>query len=293
MCAQGKLIKHLINWQNNKVCGKRIGEMRNHVYIKIDEESENIKMDVKQLFDKEMENYFETPKVLLGPWTSESMKNDPKHLSFVLARYKFVAKMLEDKLTREIMQLEIELEALKKDNDELSKKRVLEIGCGDAFGTPIVANVVENLYAIDWEERFIKDNSSRLSFADNIRFIQKDINSEPLDEKVSAIYNIDFIEHLAPEKEKLVMENMISSYEDNEHAVMLIGTPNISALQYASPQSKTLHINLKSHKTLKELLSRYFYNVFIFGMNDEVIHTGYAPMCHYLWGMGVGLKRRM
>lgn len=269
MCAQGKLIKHLINWQNNKVCGKRIGEMRNHVYIKIDEESENIKMDVKQLFDKEMENYFETPKVLLGPWTSESMKNDPKHLSFVLARYKFVAKMLE------------------------GKKRVLEIGCGDAFGTPIVANVVENLYAIDWEERFIKDNSSRLSFADNIRFIQKDINSEPLDEKVSAIYNIDFIEHLAPEKEKLVMENMISSYEDNEHAVMLIGTPNISALQYASPQSKTLHINLKSHKTLKELLSRYFYNVFIFGMNDEVIHTGYAPMCHYLWGMGVGLKRRM
>lgn len=223
-------------------------------------------MNVKGMFDKEMKSYFETPEVLLGPWTSESLINDPKHLSFVLARYKFVAKMLA------------------------GRKRVLEVGCGDAFGTPIVANVVENLYAIDWEEKFIKDNINRLSFASNIKFIQKDINLESLNEKVSAIFNIDFIEHLEPTKEDTVMKNMILSYESNECAVMIIGTPNKSASQYASPQSSALHINLKSHETLKELLDKYFYNVFMFGMNDEVLHTGYAPMCQYLWGIGVGLK---
>lgn len=70
---------------------------------------------------------------------------------------------------------------------------------------------------------------------------------------------------------------------------MVVGTPNLTAAQYASPQSEALHINLKSHDTLKVLLSRYFYNVFMFGMNDEVLHTGYAPMCHYIWGIGVGL----
>jgi hypothetical protein len=25
----------------------------------------------------------------------------------------------------------------------------------------------------------------------------------------------------------------------------------------------------------------------MFGMNDEVVHTGYAPMCHFLWALCV------
>ena len=31
----------------------------------------------------------------LGPWTSYSLLNDPKHMGFVLARYKFCAKMFD------------------------------------------------------------------------------------------------------------------------------------------------------------------------------------------------------
>jgi len=37
-------------------------------------------------------------------------------------------------------------------------------------------------------------------------------------------------------------------------------------------------------------MDKYFENSFIFSMNDEVVHTGYEPMAHYLFGMGVGLK---
>ena len=29
-----------------------------------------------------------------------------------------------------------------------------------------------------------------------------------------------------------------------------------------------------------------FHNVFIFGVNDEVVHTGFIKMAHYLIGMG-------
>lgn len=225
-------------------------------------------MNVKELFDNKMEDYFNTDNFKLGPWTSESMMNDPKHLTFVLSRYKFVAKMLE------------------------GRESILEVGCGDAFGAPIVAQSVGALYAVDWEEKFIRDNAERLSCINNIKFIQHDINQAPIDKniKVSAIYNIDFIEHLEPSKEAAVMCNMIASYEDKKNAVMIIGTPNLSASQYASPQSAALHINLKDFDALKILLGKYFHNVFMFGMNDEVLHTGYAPMCQYLWGIGVGLR---
>ncbi len=72
--------------------------------------------------------------------------------------------------------------------------------------------------------------------------------------------------------------------------VCIIGTPNISAHVHASPASREGHINLKSADTLKALLSRHFANVFIFSMNDEVVHTGFYPMAHYLIALCTGVR---
>ena len=37
---------------------------------------------------------------------------------------------------------------------------------------------------------------------------------------------------------------------------------------------------------------QYFENVFMFSMNDEVLHTGFAPMGHYLFALGEVRKKR-
>jgi len=50
----------------------------------------------------------------LGLMSSQVWRDDPRRLLFVLARYKFVAKMFA------------------------GMKKVLEVGCADAFGTRIV-----------------------------------------------------------------------------------------------------------------------------------------------------------
>ena len=40
------------------------------------------------------------------------------------------------------------------------------------------------------------------------------------------------------------------------------------------------------HRTnLHHLLKNYFENVFLFSMNDEVVHTGFTPMAHYLFAV--------
>ena len=108
-------------------------------------------MDIKKIFDEETYYFLNTEKLEWRPRISKSMMVDPKHLAFVLSRYKFVAKMLE------------------------GRSSVLEVG-GDAFGASIVAQSVGKLSVVDWEERFIEDDRKRLSFADNIDFIQHDIN---------------------------------------------------------------------------------------------------------------------
>jgi hypothetical protein len=44
-------------------------------------------------------------------------------------------------------------------------------------------------------------------------------------------------------------------------------------------------VNCKDAAGLKALMSRFFHNVFIFSMNDEVVHTGFYPMAHCLWAL--------
>ena len=207
---------------------------------------------------------FKTEEAILGPWTSYSLRNDPKHMVFVLARYKFCAKMLA------------------------GRGSVLEVGCGDAFGAPIVAHEVEKLHCVDWEERNIIGNRRRLSHLSNVTFEAADVSEGKLEGAYDGIFNIDVIEHLEPEFEKSFIENMVQSL--NQHGVMIIGTPNETASKYATFRSDHQHINLKTAETLKALMDIYFHNTFMFSMNDEVIHTGYYPMAHYLFAMGVGKK---
>jgi hypothetical protein len=74
------------------------------------------------------------------------------------------------------------------------------------------------------------------------------------------------------------------------HGVCLLGSPSLQSQAYASPPSKAGHVNCKTAPEFKRLMQKFFHNVFIFSMNDEVVHTGYYAMAHYLWAMGVGKK---
>lgn len=205
---------------------------------------------------------FEAEELILGPWTSYSMMHDPKHMSFVLARYKFVAKMLA------------------------GKKHVLEVGCGDGFGVPIMAQAVEKLHCIDWEPRNVEGNERRLGFVKNVSFESLDVSDAVPQGSFDAIFNIDVIEHLEPEREHQFLGNQVKALQNA--GVMIVGTPNETASAYATHRSDHQHINLKTAQTLKESMDKYFENTFVFSMNDEMIHTGYYPMAHYLFAMGVG-----
>jgi 2-polyprenyl-3-methyl-5-hydroxy-6-metoxy-1,4-benzoquinol methylase len=212
----------------------------------------------------------DSAEISLGPWASDDLVKDPKRLVFVLARYKFVAKMLA------------------------GKDRVLEAGCGDALGLPIVTDAVGWLYAIDWEARVIDGNRKRLAHLDNVTFITGDLSetaspSEQLPSGLDAAFSIDVIEHIASEAEDTFMDNQVACLKPS--GVMIVGTPNITASAHASEQSRQGHINLKSFATLKLLMERYFDNVFMFGMNDELVHTGFGPMSHYLFALGAGLRK--
>jgi hypothetical protein len=197
--------------------------------------------------------------------TDQAWREDPRLLSFILARYKFVAKMLS------------------------GRSNIAEVGGGDAFGTRIVLQETQNLIVYDSDPILIEDVEQRGDPPWLIKARHHDILKAPLPTLHNAIYSLNLIEHIPVTQEGRLLRHLCDSISDK--GVLIIGTPSLESQSYASPQSKIDNINCKSGRTLKALLKEYFHTVFIFSMNDEIVHTGFHPMAHYLFAVCCEPKR--
>lgn len=206
----------------------------------------------------------------LGTVNRATLARDSKHLGFTLARYKFVSKMFEG-----------------FDN-------VLEVGCHEGTGSLTVAQVVKNLTAIDFQENVIQwCNSEYKDYFQNLRFVAADaMNSIPKSIDHTGLYDgiflLDVLEHIDPEQEDEFISNIVNSLNNN--GTLIVGIPSLESQKYASEVSKVQHVNCKTQSKLKADMKKYFHSVFMFGMNDEVLHVGFHGMCHYLFALCTNKK---
>ena len=89
----------------------------------------------------------------------------------------------------------------------------------------------------------------------------------------SGLSCLDVIEHIEPAHEKAFIDVLYRSLD--REGIAVIGTPNLDARRYASPHSEIGHINNYDADRLKTSLGGTFRHVFMFSMNDEIIHTGF------------------
>jgi 2-polyprenyl-3-methyl-5-hydroxy-6-metoxy-1,4-benzoquinol methylase len=200
----------------------------------------------------------------LGLMTSWAYLDDPKRLAFTFSRYKFVAKMLA------------------------GSQHVLEVGCGDAFATRIVVQEVKKLTAVDFDRSFVEDVNARMSDKWPFECFQWDVLDGPVTGTFDGIYSLDVLEHIPQDQEERFLVNAVTPLQ--ERGVCIIGMPSLQSQAYASVQSKEGHVNCKDQRDLKKLMDRFFGNVFMFSMNDEVVHTGYHAMSHYNLALCCGKK---
>src|SRR5262249_2285245 len=145
----------------------------------------------------------------LGLMTNQVWYDDPRRLTFLLARYKFVAKMLS------------------------GRKTVGEVGCGDAFGTRIVQQEVGSVTVYDFDPIFIEDVRSRHIDQWPLKAVIHDILSRPLPHRHEGIYSLDVLEHIASMDEDDYVLNLCRSLTRN--GVLIIGTPSAESQLHASP----------------------------------------------------------
>lgn len=195
----------------------------------------------------------------LGLMTSQAWYDDPKRLTFTLSRYKFVAKMLA------------------------GCRNVLEVGCADAFATRIVVQEVGKLTAVDFDPHFVEDTKARMGRKWKFDCRVHDMLRGSVTGKFDGIYALDVLEHIARRNEARFLRNMTASLAPR--GTVIVGMPSLESQPHASPMSKEGHVNCKTMPDLKSTMQKLFHNVYMFSMNDEVVHTGYHKMAHYLFAL--------
>lgn len=206
----------------------------------------------------EVRSRFDAPAVRIGPHWFFNLLNDPKRLGFVLSRYKFAAKMIP------------------------SGSRILELGCSDGVGIPILAENAGAYTGVDLDEEAVE--VARANWEDErTRFAAVNFLDRGFGE-FDAVVSLDVIEHIEPAHEERFLKTVWGNL--GADGMCVVGTPCVTSEAYASEASRLGHVNLYDAGRLRAGIGRIFHNVFIFSMNDEVVHTGFTPMAHYLLALG-------
>ena len=214
-----------------------------------------------------VKEYIGEPKAALGPQFAYQLLHTPRHLVFVFSRYKFAAKLLSSK----------------------KEARVLELGCGEGIGALLLAEEGHRVVGVDFDEDAISYAKKEIEKHEHLRvsYFSGDILQMDLG-LFDAAVSLDVIEHIPRDEEEEFVQSIVDHLQDD--GFCLIGTPNITAHKYASEMSKRGHINLYDSDRLMKLMGKFFKHCFLFGMNDEVVHTGYPAMCHYLMVLACGKR---
>ena len=216
--------------------------------------------------DKELElwnQYGATQKessIALGPHSSYEWNNSRRQLLFTAARYKFAMKIIGNLY-------------------EPDKKRILDLGCSDGFGTYYVAEYAKYVLGVAFDEEAIR-YAQTANVDSNIDFRLENFLNKKYGE-FDGIVSFDVLEHIYPENEKDYIRTVLMNLSD-KGGVFVLGTPSQETQQYSKENVTGAHVNVYRGEDLYKMLKSYFYNVALFTQNDEIIHTGHLRMANYL-----------
>lgn len=221
-------------------------------------------MDKDILSEKELWDYYGNTQrdenVTIGPYSSYQFINSRRHLLFTASRYKFAKKMIGD------------------------SKKVLDLGCNDGFGTHFLAEGSLETVGVDFDKDAIKFATEEKGI-NYIKFICEDFFDKVYGE-FDGIVSFDVIEHIYPHNEERYMRTILKNL--SQSGVFIIGTPSEESQKYSKENISGAHVNVYTGERLKEMLEKYFTNVFMFTQNDEIIHTGHFRMANYLLAVCCG-----
>jgi ubiquinone/menaquinone biosynthesis C-methylase UbiE len=143
-----------------------------------------------------------------------------------------------------------------------SGKRVLDLGCGDGYGTALLAQKAKHVVGIDNDEHSIRIARKRYR-AKNIRFATADALRIPKFSAFDVVVSLQFIEHMPDEDAYL--KQIVSVLKKS--GTVILTTPNRKLrLRDGQQPWNEFHTREYEKKDLAVLLRKYFKTVHVHGM---------------------------
>jgi hypothetical protein len=191
---------------------------------------------------------------------------DPVTLTRSLARYRFVAGLLE------------------------SRHDVAEYGRPETLGADMMVGAVKRLTVYGPEAAALDELRRQLPVDAPCGVHVHDILSGPLPRRHDSIYCLDAIEHVSRSDEDAFVRNLSDSLSRN-HDILVVGSRSAEENDQASARRSDEARFPRSALELKALFGRYFHVVFTFSMIEQAVHPGTHRAADYVLAICCSRKR--
>lgn len=204
--------------------------------------------------------YAENPPITLGAEYAEFITNNQLRLLIRLARYKFVARMIQP------------------------TDHVLEVGSGSGLGAIFLGQHCASVTGLEIKQTEL-DEAASINRRSNVSFSNQDFFDLDPTTRPDVIVALDVIEHLPDALAPRFVQQAAALLKPN--GTLILGTPSLHSYPHQGPLSQASHEKCYDGPELTALVSRGFGRTFRFSMNDEMVHTGHHKMAWYYFVIGV------
>ena len=147
--------------------------------------------------------------------------------------------------------------------DYVLNKDILDLGCGEGYGSYFLAGFAKKVRAIDYDKEIINYAKTKYQ-KDNLAFYAIDVRDPSLfGNKFDAICSFQVIEHIPDTK--IFLGYVKSSLAEN--GIFICSTPNkLDASPHSDTPFNKFHVREYLINEFKELLGTYFSRVELFGL---------------------------
>jgi SAM-dependent methyltransferase len=144
----------------------------------------------------------------------------------------------------------------------VKNKRVLDLACGEGYGTKLLASDAASVVGIDIDAKVINHASAKYG-RENLRFLTGSITAVPIQENhcFDVIVCFEAIEHIENQDGLLAEAKRLLDPE----GLLIVSTPNKPIYGEESPEKNPFHVKELHFTEFEELLGRYFRNIKFLG----------------------------
>lgn len=152
----------------------------------------------------------------------------------------------------------------------ITGKEVLDVGCGNAYGTALMARSARNIQGVDYDAATVADNAQRYSSITNLSFRQGAVPPLPFpDQSFDVVTAFQFIEHI--EKRKEFLAECLRVLRPGGR--LLVTTPNVKKSLARNP----FHVHEYTFDEMRSEIGSLTNQFELKGLNgNEKVNTYYA-----------------